>query len=303
MFQTLRKLVRFIVSDPRHYQILCLACLLTIGVTRLHLDIRPLNAMVSIVTALTTQYAFYRLLRLPSFDPRSPFISSLSLTLLLRTSSPWIAATAVFIAIASKYVIRSRGKHIFNPTNIGIVAAILLFDNAWVSSGQWGAATWTVFLLACLGGLVVNRAGRSDISLGVIMCYAALLFGRALWLGDPMSIPIHQMQNGALLIFAFFMISDPKTTPNSRAGRFTFAALIVAFAGWVQFGLFEPNGLLYALAALAPAVPIIDRLMPGERFEWNKLGVVHVPKQKGARDEKETHPYPVGMHLPEPAGR
>ena len=303
MFRSPKKLARFVIRDARHYQILCLACLLTIGVTRLHLDIRPLNALVTVLTALSTQYAMNRILGLSGFDPRSAFISSLSLTLLLRTSSPWIAATAAFIAIASKYVIRYRGKHIFNPTNIGIVLAILLFDNAWVSSGQWGAATWTVFLLACLGGLVVNRAGRSDISLGVITCYAALLFGRAFWLGDPLSIPIHQMQNGALLIFAFFMISDPKTTPNSRVGRFTFAALIVAFAGWIQFGLFEPNGLLYALAALAPAVLIIDRLMPGERFEWNQLGVVHAPKQKGARDEKETDPYPVGMHLPEPAGR
>ena len=78
-----------------------------------------------------------------------------------------------------------------------------------------------------------------------------------------MTIPLHRIESGALLLFAFFMISDPKTTPESRAGRVLFAAL-VAFGGWyVQFRLFRTNGLLWSLAACSIVVPLIDWLLPG----------------------------------------
>ena len=60
------------------------------------------------------------------------------------------------------------------------------------------------------------------------VAYGLLLIGRALWLGDPLSIPLHQLQNGALLIFAFFMISDPKTTPNTARWPNRFGALVAA---------------------------------------------------------------------------
>ena len=78
------------------------------------------------------------------------------------------------------------------------------------------------------------------------------------------------MQSGALLLFAFFMISDPRTTPDSRAGRMVFAAL-VAFGGWyVQFRLYHTNGLLWSLAACALLVPLLDWLLPGERHRWHR---------------------------------
>ena len=71
--------------------------------------------------------------------------------------------------------IRVRGKHIFNPTNGGIVAMLLLTDQVWVSPGQWGSVAFFAFLMACVGGLVVNRASRSDVTYAFIACYCALL--------------------------------------------------------------------------------------------------------------------------------
>jgi Na+-transporting NADH:ubiquinone oxidoreductase subunit NqrB len=115
------------------------------------------------------------------------------------------------ITIGSKFILRRNGKHIFNPTNIGIVILLLLSDHVWVSPGQWGNAAFMGFLIACIGGLVVNRASRSDVTYAFMFFYTALIFGRAIWLGDSLLIPFHQIQNGALLIFTFFMISDPKT--------------------------------------------------------------------------------------------
>ncbi len=96
-----------------------------------------------------------------------------------------------------------------------------------------------------------------------IACYCALIFGRSLYLGEPMTIPIHRLQSGALLLFTFFMISDPKTTPDSRPGRVLFAALVAFGAWYVQFRLFRTNGLLWSLALWSAAVPLIDRLLPG----------------------------------------
>jgi Na+-translocating ferredoxin:NAD+ oxidoreductase RnfD subunit len=114
----------------------------------------------------------------------------------------------------------------------------------------------------------VNRAARSDVTIAFLVTYLGLVFGRSIWLGEPLAIPFHRLQSGALLLFAFFMVSDPKTTPNSRLGRIVFAS-IVAFGGWyVQFRLFRTNGLLWSLAVFSLMVPVIDLLLPGRRYSW-----------------------------------
>jgi len=261
-------------KDPRLYQILILSLLLVYGVARLDLEIRPLQAFLLLGTALLTQWACTRLWRLPAFDARSALISGLSLCLLLRTNSAVLAVLAAAVTIASKFVIRFRGKHLFNPTNFGIVALMLATGGAvWVSPGQWGSAAFFAFLIACLGGLVVNRAARSDVTYAFLAFYLAVLFGRALWLGQPMAIPLHQVESGAFLIFAFFMISDPRTTPDSRAGRVLFALLVALGAGFVHFVLYRPNGLLLSLAFLSPLVPLLDVLLPGKRYVWRPAPV------------------------------
>ena len=131
-----------------------------------------------------------------------------------------------------------------------------------------GSGVVFAFLLASAGGLVVNRAARADVTCAFLVCYAGLLVGRSLWLGEPLAIPLHRLENGALVLFAFFMISDPKTTPDSRAGRLLFAALVALGAQVVQFWLFRTNGLLWSLAVCSLAVPLIDRLLPGPRYQW-----------------------------------
>ena len=215
---------------------------------------------------MAAQYVCTRAWRLPAFDARSALISGLSLCLLLRTNWVVLAAAGAVLAVASKFVIRVRGKHVFNPTNFAIVV-LLLTGQAWVSPGQWGSAAFFGFLLACLGGIVVNRATRSDVTVAFLAAYAGLVFARSAWLGEPMTIPIHRLQNGALLIFAFFMISDPRTTPDRRAGRVLFALLVALGAAFVQFRLFRTNGLLWSLAVFAPS-SLIDWLLPAAPHRW-----------------------------------
>lgn len=257
--------------DPRLYQILVLSSLLVYGVVRLDLEVETGLAALLLGTALLTQYACTRIWRLPAFDPKSALISGLSLCLLLRTNSWQLALVAAVATIACKFVLRWRGKHLFNPTNFGIVALMLATDGkVWVSPGQWGSAALFAFLVACLGGLVVNRATRSDVTYAFLAFYLAVVFGRALWLGQPTAIPLHQLSSGAFLIFTFFMISDPKTTPDSRAGRVLFALLVALGAGFVHFVLYRPNGLILSLFFLSLAVPLIDRLLPGTRYAWQR---------------------------------
>jgi len=258
------------LADPRYYQVAVLTTLLTIGVFVLDFGIRWQNAVAIMLTAQAVQFIGTRLLDLPRFDPMSALITSLSLTLLLRTELITLAIAAPVIAIGSKFVIRVRGKHVFNPANAALVALMLLSDHAWVSSGQWGSAAIGAFGLACLGFLVLTRARRAETTIAFLACYGALLFGRALWLGDPISIPVHQLQNGALLIFAFFMISDPKTTPNAAVGRVVFAALVAAIAFAIQFIYYQPNGPILALILSAPLVPVIDALLQGTHYRWEK---------------------------------
>ena len=124
--------------------------------------------------------------------------------------------------------------------------------------------------MICLAVLVLGKTGRADISLFLLGSWAALLFGRALWLGDPLSIPLHNLQSGALLIFAFFMVSDPKTTPDHRAGRFIFASIVALLAFILQYEFQVREGLFYALFAVCFLTPVIDYFFKDKRYQWRK---------------------------------
>ncbi|MDJ0940279.1 MAG: RnfABCDGE type electron transport complex subunit D [Woeseiaceae bacterium] len=255
-------------ADPRYYQIAVLGSLLIFGIGVLGFDVTWLHAVAIFATALAVQYLCTRLVAAGRFDPLSPLITSLSLTLLLRTDVLAVAAGAAAIAIASKFLVRFRSKHVFNPANAAIVVAILLSDRAWVSTGQWGSAAIGAFAFACLGFLVLTRAKRSETTIAFLAGYALLVFGRALWLGDPLSIPVHQLQNGALLLFAFFMISDPKTAPDAAIGRVLYGLLVAVVTYVVQFVFFEPGAPILALVMCAPLVPVIDACFVGRRYVW-----------------------------------
>jgi Na+-transporting NADH:ubiquinone oxidoreductase subunit NqrB len=255
--------------DPRLYQIASLSTLLFYGLFWLHFDISTWQVAITLCVAQLTQFAGTRYCNLPSFDPKSALISALSLCLLLRTDNLVVAALAAFVAIGSKFVIRWNNKHVFNPTNLALVV-ILGSGLGWISPGQWGQVAWHGFLVACLGSLVVTRAARADVTLAFLTFYVGLLFVRALWLGDPLTILLHQIESGALLIFAFFMISDPKTTPDSRTGRIFFALMVALTALYVQFGLFKPHGPLWGLIVCSPFVSLLDRMFPDARYDWSR---------------------------------
>ena len=188
--------------------------------------------------------------------------------LLLKTNHfGWALGIASF-TILSKFAFRAQNRHLFNPTNLGLAVALLCTDHVWLSHGQWGHGLFWVFFACCTGTYILFLAKRSDITVAFLAFWAAMVFGRALYLGDPMPIPLHSMQNGALLIFAFFMISDPKTTPDARVGRILFAGIVALAAYILQYHFYNPNGLIYALAFLSPLTLVINRMLPGRTYQW-----------------------------------
>jgi Na+-transporting NADH:ubiquinone oxidoreductase subunit NqrB len=262
--------------DARYFQIAALGALLVLNFALIDFGARPLPGAVAIGATLLTQFVCARVTGVP-FDWRSPLITGLSLSLLLRADALWLYAAAGVIAIGSKFLLRIDGKHIFNPAGLAIVMLLLVSNDVWISPGQWGTEIWFAALVGCFAVLVLSATRRADIAVFFLASHAALLFARAHWLGDPLAIPAHQLQSGSLLIFTFFMISDPRTAPDSVFGRFLFAFAVAGLAHYMAFFMQMRPALYFALIVLSPLTLLIDRLIPARRFAWSTGAAQGVP--------------------------
>ncbi|UFZ02293.1 RnfABCDGE type electron transport complex subunit D [Bradyrhizobium ontarionense] len=258
---------RWRLPDARYVQIAALTTLLAINFTVIDFGARPAASVVAIACAVLTQLICCWLSGNP-LDVRSPVITGLSLSLLLRADVLWLHAAAAVIAISSKFLLRIDGKHVFNPAGLAIVVLLFTTNGVWISPGQWGTAIWFASLAGLFAVLVLSASRRIDIAIFFFAAHAALLLARAAWLGDPPAIPLHQLQSGSLLIFTFFMISDPRTTPDSRVGRLLFAVTVAIAAYYLAFVMQMRPALYVALIALSPLTLVLDRLIPAVRFSW-----------------------------------
>ena len=254
--------------DPRLWQLAFQAGLLLAGALLRDFSLRWEQVALTLAAALITQRLWLRALGLAHKGVLSAAITALGLALLLRADSLWVHPLCAVLAISGKFLIRVRGKHLFNPANLGVMLGVLLLPGAWFSPGQWGSDVAFAVWFVALGGLVTARASRWDISWAFLFCYFAFTGARALWLGLPPAAWLHAANSGALLLFAFFMISDPMTTPDHRGARLLFAAVVAALAVVWTYGLFRPGGVLWALFLCAPLTPLLDRLLPAPRYVW-----------------------------------
>lgn len=263
--------------DPRYYQLTIQSSLLIWGVAFLGFAEPSFlsfvsNVMAALLTALLLQYFFTQRIKRP-LNILSAINTSMSIILLLHASH-WIwFMLASAVAIGSKFLIRYQQGHVFNPSNIGIVVAIVLVDSAWVAPGQWGREIWLALLLG--GAVLVMRLGWQQMlaSLAFLVTYSGLLLLRAWWVGDwagsGLAIPIHQLQNGALLIFTFFMLSDPMTTPSHTLGRLLFGSWVAWLAVMLQFTFYLPNAFLYALVLSSPLVLVLNKVFQAKQYQWS----------------------------------
>lgn len=264
------------LRDARWFQMFGQATILAIGLFWREFQISPLQMGAILATCLAAQWlgSFINAIR---FDWKSAAITALSFSLLLRSDHLWPLMAAAAIGIGSKFMLRRNGGHIFNPANLGIVTMLLASDLVWTSTGEWGSALWFALLVGALGTLSTWRARRLDVPLVFLSVYGALLFVRAIYLGDPLAIAGLRLANAALILFAFFMISDPKTTPENPRRRALFVALAAALAYVIQFHFFISDGIFFApfiVTLVALCIPQDN----AERFQWGAP-----PRAFGAR--------------------
>lgn len=243
--------------DARYFQLAVLSSLCVTGVVFKGITIGGWQVGMSFIGALLSQYMASKVVTV-AFDWRSAAITALSLSILLRLNDPIWALIAAVLAINTKFLIRVRGRHVFNPANAAIVVLLLFDAPVWVSPGQWGSSIYWLFGFAALGCLVLNQTRQLDIAGSFLLSYAGLLCLRALYLGDGWQIPLHQLQNGALLVFAFFMISDPKTIPCTWKKRALFAFVVAALGYILQFHFYIREAIFYALFMVCIASALIS---------------------------------------------
>lgn len=262
-------MIQQFLKDGRHYQILFLGTFLFYGTFILGWETHWDQLFAIFSVALLTQFAGIKFLGLPSNSWKSALITILGLSLLLKTNHWGISALAAFLSIASKFVFKVNGKHIFNPGNFGIIAVILLTKQAWISPGQWGSGAILLFLVGILGSVVVYKVNRLDTSFAFIGTLIGLQVWRnIIYQGWPFDYIIQQFTNGSILLFTFFMITDPVTTPSNRTARIIWSTLIAVVSFYISNYYFVNGAPVWVLFFLSPLTPLFDKVLKGARFQW-----------------------------------
>lgn len=254
--------------DPRVIQILLLGGFLVLGVLARDFEIRWPQVALAFAAATGTQALWLRRLDLAGVGYLSAIVTAFGVSILVRADSLWVHPLLAALAISSKFVLRVDGRHVFNPANLGAVLAAWVLPGAWVSPGQWGSDLGAGAWFLAMGSLVTGRAGRVDAGWCFLAFYLALACARVLVLGQPIGVIANQAGNGALLLFAFFMISDPMTTPVHRRARIAYCALVASAAFFWQYVLFAPHALVTALFVLSPLVVWFNRRWPAAQYRW-----------------------------------
>jgi Na+-transporting NADH:ubiquinone oxidoreductase subunit NqrB len=255
--------------DPRNYQVSFLSAFLLYGNWYLGWETDPLKLIVILSVCLSTQALGCYLTRKDFSSLKSAVITSLGLTILLQANSMYTYALAAFLAIACKFVFRMNGKHFFNPANFGIIAVMLLTGDAWISPGQWGASGILFFMVGILGFAVLYSVNRIDIGLFFLVALFALDYSRMIiYQGWTHDVIFHKYTNGSLLLFAFFMITDPVSTPSGYFTRKAFAIIVAVTAFYLQSFMQLHTAPVWALFFISPLTVIFDKLEKAPNFKW-----------------------------------
>lgn len=280
--------------DARYFQMAFQLTFLCYGVIFLQWSAEWWNYFLFVGSGLLFQFiadSFYKSKSsyLPSgawHSGKSVLVSCFSLCLLLKTNNWYICVAASAITIFGKYIFRYKGKHIFNPSALGIAAVVCLSGNAWISPGQWGSNMVLFFSIICLGCIVVTRVQKLDVTIAFLGTFAALLFARQTWyLGWPADFFVQSVTTGGLLLFSFFMITDPKTTPDHPVARIVWAIAVAAVSFYLTAFEFINGAPIWVLVCSQPLVPVLDHLFKAQRFEWTQPALA-IPKGRekaGAR--------------------
>ena len=188
----------------------------------------------------------------------SAYISGISVGILLRSPAFWPYALCAALAITSKYVVRYKNRHIFNPSNFAICVVIFLAaDTVATLSIQWGNNIYAMLVIWALGSAIIWRLRRFHIVATYVLSFILFAALRAHIVGDPFLSELSPITGPEYQLFMFFMITDPKTTVRTRVGQcgvaFTVAAVEMILR--LHSSIYAP---LYALFLVGPPALLLS---------------------------------------------
>ncbi len=183
----------------------------------------------------------------------SAYISGISVGILIRSPDWWPYFIVSAIAITSKYVLRWRGRHLWNPSNFAIAAILLLApETIAILSIQWGNNLWPMLVIWILGTVIVYRVRRLHISLTYVISFLVLAGLRSLVTGAPYLAEVAPITGPMYQLFVFFMVTDPRTTLATKKGQMI-VVFLVALLEMVLRLAEVVNAPFFALAVVGPA--------------------------------------------------
>ncbi|HEY1847992.1 MAG TPA: RnfABCDGE type electron transport complex subunit D [Opitutaceae bacterium] len=189
----------------------------------------------------------------------SAYISGISVGILVRSPFIWPYALCSALSIMSKYVLRWRGGHIWNPSNFGVSAMLFIYPAAVASlSIQWGNALLPMVVVWVLGSLIIWRLGRFHICASYVASFLVLSLVRSRITGTPFASDVAPITGPMYQLFIFFMITDPKTTVKGKVGQCIVASLVAVAEAVLRLASVV-DAPYYALFIVGPVANVIDR--------------------------------------------
>ncbi len=233
------------------------------------------KTLLAIATSIACELVLSRLLRGEWPHPASAYITGISVGILVRSPAFWPYALCAALAITSKYVIRVKGRHIFNPSNFGISAMLFLAPEAVATlSIQWGNYLLPMVVIWILGFVIVWRVRRLNISATYVISFLVFAFLRSRIVGSPWQSEVAPITGPMYQLFVFFMVTDPKTTVRSKTGQCIVVFLVAAAEMIMRLNqiVYAP---FYALFLVGPSALLIQMWLDSRRSGAAELMVAH----------------------------
>jgi enediyne biosynthesis protein E5 len=251
--------------ENRYLAPVFITCILLVG----HLSFGILESYqktgLAIVVSIAAEMVLGRLYFGKWPHPASAYITGISVGILVRSPAFWPYALCSLISITSKYVLRVKNRHIWNPSNFGISALLFLAPQAVASlSIQWGNNVWPMLVIWVLGAMIIWRVHRFNITGTYVVSFLVFAFVRSLITGHPWQAEIAPLTGPMYQLFIFFMITDPKTTVRSRKGQ-CLVAFLIALVEMVLRLFQSVYAPFYALFLVGPVAFLVEMWMDSRR--------------------------------------
>ncbi|MFN3651193.1 MAG: hypothetical protein ACK47B_16580 [Armatimonadota bacterium] len=217
------------------------------------------RTLLAIATSIVTELIFSRVYYGKWPHLASAYISGISVGILLRAEGVyWPYAFCAAISIMSKYVIRWEGRHIWNPSNFGIAMTLIVAPWAvHTLSGEWGNIHWPMLVIWAIGSIIIYRLKRFHICLTYALSFVLFAALRAAITGQAFATTVAPITGPMYQLFIFFMITDPKTTVQSKSGQVLVAFLVAAAECALRLSG-NVHAPYYALFTVGPIANVIE---------------------------------------------